>query len=321
MKTTLRDLDRFWFGAGSPLPMGIFRALMGGLILLNLLMLLPDWSTWFSEDGFVPTWIGSRYLTPKVDAGFGLQVPRFDPLVGITDARIALAFYLVTLAAAALTTVGLFTRAASIVLALGIIALHHRNAIILHGGDSVIRLGAIYLALAPSGAAFSLDARRRGTPPEPVSQWPRRLVQFNMALIYFTATWGKYFGSNWKNGLATYFPAQLNEFKRFPVPGLFNELPFVRVTTYGTLFIEFTLAILIWFRPLRKWVLLGGMMLHGYIEWSMNIPLFSFLMMSMYVVWFDGEEIEHWGERTRRRIDIATLRFRRPTMADVADNG
>ncbi len=319
MKQTLRDLDKFWFGYGSPLPLGVFRAVCGALIFLNFLMMLPDWGAWFSEEGYVPGWAGVLYLRPTIDIGFGMGIPRFDPLIGMADARLALGFYIVVLISAAFTTVGLYTRVASIVLALGVVALHHRNAIILHGGDSVVRLGAIYLAVAPCGAAFSLDARRRGTPPEPVSQWPRRVIQFNMALIYFTTTWSKYFGTHWKGGLATWFPARLNEFKRFPVPNFLNDLPFVYITTYGTLATEFALAILVWFRPLRKWVLAAGMMLHGFIEYSMNIPLFSFLMMSMYLVWFDGAELEHWWERTRRRVDVAWIRVRKPTVADVAD--
>ena len=320
MKATLRDLDRFWFGYGSPLPMGVFRALIGFVITLDLLMKLPDWEAWYGERGYVPSWIGAMYLSAKVPVAGRVSIPRFSPLIGVTDDRIALAVYLAIIVAAVLTTIGLFTRVSSILLALGIIALHHRDAIILHGGDSVIRLSAMYLAVAPCGLAFSLDARRRGTPAPEVSEWPRRLVQFNMALIYFTATWGKYFGTYWKNGLATWFPARLNEFKRFPVPGFFNDLPFVYLTTYGTLAVEFSLAILVWFRPLRKWVLMAGMMLHGFIEWSMNIPLFAFAMISMYVVWFDGAELEHWWERTRRRVDIALLRLRRPAVADVADH-
>lgn len=316
MKATLRDLDRFWFGYGSPLPMALFRLIGGTFILIDLVMKLPSWSAWFSERGYVPAWLGAMYLPPAIPVAPGVAVPRFDPLVGVTDERVALAFYLAICLAGLLTAIGLFTRPASIVLALGVIALHHRDAIILHGGDSVVRLGAIYIALAPSGAMLSLDALRRKVPAPPTSQWPRRLVQFNMALIYFTTTWGKYFGTYWKSGLATYFPARLNEFKHFPVPGFFNELPFVYVTTYGTLATEFALAILVWFRPLRKWVLAAGMLLHGSIEWTMNIPLFSFLMMSMYVVWFDGEELEHWWERTRRRIDVALIALRRRTIAD-----
>lgn len=311
MKGTLKELDRFWFGYGSALPLGVFRAIMGTLIFINFLMLLPDWRVWYTEEGYVPTWVGALFLKPTLPFIGGFEVPVFDPLVDVTNPALILAFLVVLLVAAVLTAIGLFTRPASIVLALAVIAIHHRNPLILHGGDSVVRLGAIYLALAPSGAAFSLDALRRGTPAPMVSQWPRRLIQFNMALIYFCTTWGKYFGPYWRSGIATWFPARLNEFKRFPVPSFFNELPFVYVTTYGTLAIEFSLAILVWFRPLRKWVLMGGMMLHAFIEYSMNIPLFSFLMMSMYILWFDGEEIEHWWERTRRRIDIALIRWRR----------
>lgn len=311
MRGTLRDLDRFWFGYGSPLPLGVFRAIAGTLIFLNFALILPDWRVWFTEKGYVPNWLGALYLPPHIPVTESFSIPRIDPILNVADERIAFAFYLVVMIAALLTAIGLFTRPAAIVLAIGVIALHHRNALILHGGDSVVRLGAMYLAVAPCGAAFSIDALRRGTPAHPVSQWPRRLIQFNMALIYFTTTWGKYFGVYWKNGLATWFPSRLNEFKRFPVPGVFNDLPFVYLTTYGTLATEFALAILVWFRPLRKWVLAAGMLLHGFIEYSMNIPLFSFLMMSMYVVWFDGEELEHWWERTRRRIDVAWIKLRR----------
>ena len=305
MKDALKTLDRFWFGYGSPVALGVFRALMASLIGINFLMMLPYWGDWFGERGYVPGWAGSRWLSPGTDL-YGLFLPRWNPLIPIVDDRLALAIYIAIIMLAFLTAVGWRTRPSSILLAMGVVALHHRDPLILHGGDSVLRLGAIYLAVAPSGAAFSLDAIRRQRlgegPPQPVSLWPQRLIQFNMALLYFTATWGKYFGTYWKNGLATWFPARLNEFKRFPVPGMFNDLPFVYVTTYGTLAVEFALAVLVWFRPLRKWVLLSGILLHGYIEYSMNIPLFSFLMMSLYVVWYDGDEVEGWWERTKSRI-------------------
>ncbi len=307
MREALRTLDRFWFGYGSPVTLGVFRAVMASLIGMNFLMMLPYWGSWFGERGYVPAWAGSRWISPGTDL-YGLNLPRWNPLNSITDDRVALAVYLLVIALAFATAIGWKTRLMSIGLAAGVVALHHRNALVLHGGDSVLRLGAIYLALAPSGAAFSVDAIRRSRrgegPPAPVSLWPQRLIQFNMALLYFTATWGKYFGVYWKSGLATWFPARLNEFKRFPVPGMFNELPFVYVTTWGTLAAEFALAVLVWFRPLRKWVLLSGLLLHGYIEYSMNIPLFSFLMMSLYIVWYDGEEVEGWWERLKARVPL-----------------
>ncbi|MER3495669.1 MAG: hypothetical protein C4320_01910, partial [Armatimonadota bacterium] len=269
------------------------------------------WRQWYGEDGYVPKWAGSDAFTPSFQFENGWILPRWDPLIHLPE-PVQFVFYLLLIGAGLLTTIGLFTRPATIFFAIGLTALHHRNILILHGGDTVMRVMVFYLALAPSGRAFSVDALRRfkreggrtpADPGPPVSEWPRRLIQTNMAIIYFTSTWGKYFGTYWKNGQATWFPARLNEFKRFPVPAFFNDLPMVYITTWGTLAVEFALAVLVWFRPCRKWALLSGLMLHGFIEYSMNIPLFSFLMMSLYVVWYDGEEISGWYQRLVRRFD------------------
>ena len=53
------------------------------------------------------------------------------------------------------------------------------------------------------------------------------------------------------------------------------------------------------FRPLRKYVLIAGILMHGYVEYSMNIPLFSYLMVSTYICFYDGEEISAWSHPSR----------------------
>ena len=92
------------------------------------------------------------------------------------------------------------------------------------------------------------------------------------------------------------------------MPGLFNDLPFVYLTTYGTIAAEFSLATLVFFRPLRRAILLAGVLLHGFIEYSMNIPLFSFLMVSGYVCHYDGEEVaafcRRFGDRFRSLMGL-----------------
>lgn len=171
-----------------------------------------------------------------------------------------------------------------------------------------MRLSAMYLAIAPACAAFSLDryfavkAGRAPAQPPMVSLWPQRLIAYNCCLIYFTTTWAKWFGVLWKGGVATWYPARLHEFDRFPVPKFLNDFPMVYLTTYGTLAVEFALATLVWFKPLRKWVLLSGILLHGFIEYSMNIPLFGYLMTSLYLSFYEGEEIVGWWERMKARF-------------------
>ena len=307
MKEIFKQLDKFWFGYGSPVTMGVFRILASLWIFLNFVFLLPFAGDFFGERSFTPSWLSNRFMAPNTMIFPGVYIPRIDLLQGITDMRIIIAFHIATIILAFLTLVGYQTRISSILLAIFVVSFHHRNPILLHGGDSVFRMSAIYMALAPSGAAVSLDrwlARRNGTAgpvPELVSMWPQRLVAFNVAIIYFTTTWAKWFGTLWRNGTASWFPARLNEFKKFPVPGFLNEFPAVYFATYGTLFVEFSLGVLVWFRPLRKWVLLAGLLMHGYIEYSMNVPLFAFAITSMYVSFYDGEEVAAWWDRFKAR--------------------
>ncbi len=62
------------------------------------------------------------------------------------------------------------------------------------------------------------------------------------------------------------------------------------------------MATLVWFAPLRKYVLLAGIGLHLFIEYSMNIPLFAFLMISMYVTYYEGEEVSAWWVQMKSRF-------------------
>jgi hypothetical protein len=189
------------------------------------------------------------------------------------------------------------------------VTLQHRNPIILHGGDLILRVSLIYLAWAPCGLACSLDrlmALRRGKAgPEPprVSLWVQKLMQYQVAIVYFTTVWHKWRGHYWLDGTATWYPLNLNEFDRFWLPSILSDNKIaLAVSTYGTLATELALATLVFYRPLRKWVLLAGVGLHGFIEYAFNIPLFGFLMVSTYVCFFDGEEVSAWLKRWRDRL-------------------
>jgi hypothetical protein len=296
----LKGVDAWWFGKGSPVTLGTFRILMGSLAFVNLAMILVDFDAWFTERGFVPQKVVPIY--------FG-DAARLNLLGGVTDSRVTLAFYLATMVAALLTTVGLFTRASSLLLAVGYITLHHRNPLILHGGDLVVRLGVMYIALAPSGASCSLDriiglwkGKIKGPPPE-VSLWVQRVLQFEVALVYVTTVWHKSRGHYWIDGTATYYPLHLNEFDRFWLPAFVEENRlFIMVTTYGTLATELALGTIVFYRPLRKWVLLAGVLMHSFIEYAFNIPLFSALMVSTYIAFYEGHEVSAWARRCGERL-------------------
>jgi hypothetical protein len=315
-KGVLQTLDEWWFGHGSPTALGVFRIIFGALTMTSLLMVLVDWDAWFSERGYVPAWLGQLWLNPNIPIwpGSDLTIARIGILNGITNAHIAYGIYLATVVCAFTTTIGLWTRISTFLLAVGVVSLHHRNPIILHGGDTVMRVMVLYLAIAPCGKACSVDRlirlwRGKDTgAPIRISMWPQRLIMYNMALIYFTTTWLKWFGHMWKptifggQGDANWYPARLAEFYRFPYPEFLRGTPVVYFSTAATLIIEFSLATLVFYKPFRKWVLLAGIGLHGFIEYTMNIPLFSYLMVSMYVTFYDGEEVSAWFQRLGQRF-------------------
>ncbi len=334
-KALWNEIDAYWFGFGSPVSLGIFRILLGFANLLNLCLLLVDFDAWFSERGYVPTATNYVKLGPMERhwSLFGhtfnmpFSFPRLNLLeldfdrnatFQITDPRITFALFMLTLLAAITTTLGLWTRASTIILALGVVSIQHRNILILHGGDSVLRLAALYLAIAPSGAACSLDrviALWKGkAPPQPklVSLWPQRLIQYNLALIYFTTWWAKMDGSHWRDGSAVWYPSQLNEFKRFWVPEFIHHPVLVPIFTYGTLAIELALGSIVFWKPARGWVLLLGILMHVYIEYSMNIPLFAFSICSWYVCFYNGEEIAGFFHRVAGRLSRWKVVVRTP---------
>ncbi len=316
MMESLKKANEAIFGYGSPTTMGVFRILMGSLAFINLLMIAIDFDAWFSERGFVPQALGAQYA--------GTDMYKFDMTFGATNFYLVAGFYALVTLAAFFTAIGFWTRVSSIFLFLGIVTLHQRNQVILHGGDTLLRACCFYMAIAPSGASCSVDrliALWKGKAPlipPMVSLWPQRMLQLQVAIVYFTTVWHKWTGTAWRNGTATWYVPQLSEFKRFPAPAFVDALPLVKLTTYGTLAAELCLATLVFFKPFRKWVLLVGLIMHGTIEYRFNIPLFGFMMTSTYIAFYDGEEITDWFKRLGARFKKKAIVVQTPKGTRLA---
>lgn len=295
----LRDLNEGLFGFVSPVTMGVMRMVTGTLALVNFLMLSIDFEAWFTDKGFTPAWHATRWAD---------SVPRLNLLEGVTDSRVTFVFFVLACVAALFTAIGLWSRVSSIALFVLIATFHHRNPMILHSGDTLLRQMAFIVMLSPSGAACSVDrlvGLWKGTAsliPAMVSAWPQRLMQFQVTVVYFTTVWHKWTGTDWQNGTATWFVPQLHEFDRFPAPAFMDQQPMVAITTYGTLLVELGIAFLAYAKPLRKWVLWGGVLLHAGIEYRFNIPLFAFIMVSTYLAFFEGSEVSAWAKRLGARF-------------------
>jgi hypothetical protein len=328
LRAWLKQIDQYWFGRGSPVTLGVIRILIGGIVLVNFLMIAIDFNAWFTETGYVPHALAVRKMPDLSGTSnvFGypfslpFEVPRISLVhyFGGTSTPWMAIVYVMTLLAALTTMLGLWTRVSTVLLALGVVSIQIRNGFILHGGDSVLRIMVLYLAIAPSGLACSLDRliglwKGKISPAMPqVSMWPQKLIAFNVALVYFTTFWHKMRGDHWRGGTAAWYPARLNEFDRFWVPPFIDDMPFVYVATYGTLAVELALGTLVFYKPLRKWVLLAGLGMHAFIEYSMNIPLFAFGICACYTAFYSGEEVTDWFRRLGERFQRFRVRVWTP---------
>ncbi len=289
--------ERFFFAPQSPTPMAVFRILYGTCVTATLILLHAEWLDWFG----VHSWVTLSTMT-RVEPGVRLNLFTVMPQ---NDQWIT-AFFWIFLCFAVLLTIGLWTRLSSIVVFACLASMQQRNLYILHGGDVFLRVSGFFLMFAPAGAALSLDrlirVRRKLEGPEiqPRAPWAQRMIQFELALLYFASFLWKMKGAPWLNGTALFYVLQIHAIQRFPLPGWIQHPWILKLGTWFTLVLEFCLGVFIWFRPLRYPLLMLGLLFHLCLEYSLNIPMFQWDVLTAYVLFIEPADLERIGRAARQ---------------------
>lgn len=300
LRSLFRSWNKFFFEPQSPTPVALYRILFGLLVIADLILLRPAWLTWYGPHAFM-----SLETMHKVATG-----PRINlfELLPQTDFAINAFFWAFLLFAVSLTA-GFMTRFSSIAVYVCLTSIHQRNFYIENGGDTVLRVTGFLLIFAPAGAALSVDRWlriRRGREGIAVplhSPWAQRLIQIQTAVVYLATFYWKTLGQAWIDGTALYYVMRLDEFHHFPMPAI-RSLFLVMLLTWLTLLIEFAMGVLVWFRELRYFVLLAGLCLHLSVEYSMNLPLFQWIMISTYVTFLYPEDLSRTWAWVRNRLGL-----------------
>lgn len=294
----VRRWNAFFFDAASPLPVALYRIFYGILHLLNLWLLSPDWLAYYGPHGIV-----TRETALNMDPG-----AHFSLLTHVPDSALLVnVFFWVMVGLAVLVTIGFMTRLSTIALYVCFLSLQMRNIYILNGGDNLLRVGGFFLMFAPAGAALSVDRLLRiwrgkeGVAVPESSPWAQRMIQIEASIVYFTTFWWKTLGVSWMKGTAVYYSLHLREIGRFPIPGMHS--PFLmRLATWGTLVVEFSAGVLVWFRDLRYVVLLAVIGLHLGIEYSMTLPLFEWITIATLITFVDPADLSRAWAWIRQRV-------------------
>lgn len=301
----VRSWDRWLFAPVSARPLGAFRIAFGLICLANLALLAADPDEWLTGIGYLQG-PESREIAGPLRPSIlqWAQAPGFVRLFLVGTAAVAVLF-----------AIGWRTRAMGVLLYLAQLSIHHRNLMACSGADVLLICTSFYLMLAPCGAAYSLDARRRSRrggagPSEPVIRpWSLRLIQFQVSLVYFSTALIKAGGTTWNDGTATHYVLANTEYRRWTF-GLPDDPTLTGFLTLGALFVEFALAFLLWVKAARPYAIAAGMLLHGGIALTVNIPIFGELLVASYLTFLTGTEwdslpgafgVRRWGRRELTR--------------------
>ena len=304
LKSVLNAWNSFFFAPQSPLPIALFRILYGLLVIATLLLLRPDWLTWYGPHAWlsVPT---MHTLEPGPRLNLFTIIPQNDAWIE--------ALFWVFLASASLLTVGFLTRINSLLVFLCLTSIQQRNLYITSGGDTFLRLAGFFLIFAPAGAALSIDRLIRirlgkeGASILPRSPWAQRMIQFELALLYFSSFCWKVQGAPWIQGTALYYVYHLDEFHRFPMPSLFLRPAILKLGSWMALALEFSLGVLIWIKELRYFILVLGVLFHLWLEYSLNIPMFEWDVLAAYVLFIEPDDVMRAWNWMRERFSAEAL--------------
>jgi hypothetical protein len=281
--------NAFFFAEQSPVPIALFRVIFGIAVIGTLLLLWPDWLAWCGAHAWV-----SLSTMQTLEKGARLNVFAAVPQNNVWIE----AFFWVFLGSAMLLTVGFLTRLNSLIVFLCLTSIQQRNLYITHGGDTFLRVAGFFLIFAPAGAALSVDRLIRiwrgkeGAQLRPCRPWAQRMIQFELSLVYCAAFCSKAEGVPWVQGTALYYVYNLDELRRFPLPSWFFHPMALKLSSWFTLLLEFSLGVLIWVEDLRYALLALGVLFHLFLEYSLNLPMFQWDILSAYILFVDAADLE-----------------------------
>jgi hypothetical protein len=293
--------NEFFFAEQSPIPIALFRIFFGAMVVATLMQLRPDWLNWYGVHAWV-TNSTARVLEPGTRLNLFAIVPQDDRWIE--------GLFWMALGSALLLTAGLLTRINSVMVFLCLTSIQQRNLYITHGGDTFLRLAGFFLIFAPAGAALSLDRligmwRGKDSGVRPRSPWAQRMIQIQLALVYLTTFLVKIKGAHWLDGTALFYVYHLDELRRLPLPSWFMSPVVLKLATWSGLGLEFCLGVLIWVKRFRYPLLGLGVLFHLWLDYSLNIPLFQWDILSAYILFVDPADMERawrWSNRLLARV-------------------
>jgi hypothetical protein len=272
-----KSIYHFFFSESDPITLAVFRIVMGIFIFVMLLALFPNWQTYYGPGGVRPE----------------PAIPTPESLFILTEGWIPISlFWWIGILSSIALIVGWNTRFFTIVLFFLQTSMNHANSMMVNGEDLILRMLLFYSIFAPLGATLSLDSRYYRSN---FSIWPLRLMQINIALIYFFSLPVKLRSDiSWLNGEAIYWVMMTSTWSRWSWQQWFYDGTLSKILTYSTVLVEGSFPFLIWFKKTRMPILIAISLFHiGLGVGLKNVSFFSFSMVCAFILFIPPKNIRN----------------------------
>lgn len=246
--------NRFWFTPADARVPSLLRLLTGLLAIYYLLSHTSDLIVWFGPYGLLPA-DTVRQLT-----GGGGGEPTFRPtlLNHLTTTGGLWAFHAVALLIAVGFTAGLYSRVTNVLTLAVVLCYVHRAPMITGQFEPVLTMLLCYLALAPTGAYWSLDQRLRKTPPGADTARSTlganisiRLIQLHGCALCALSGLTMLSGQIWWSGEAVWWLIARPDSRLLDLTWLHSSIYLINLWTHAIVAFALVFPLLIWKRDTR----------------------------------------------------------------------
>jgi predicted DCC family thiol-disulfide oxidoreductase YuxK len=296
--------SRLWFQERPTTPLELVRIGIGAAVLLNYLRASPYLLEFWGDTGLLSRTLALRDKSPGMQSVFFYFTAPWQWI----------AFDVLFLFCCAALMVGWRTSWVKWIVLIGQISFFYRNNYLIYGVDKILDALLLILCAAPIGRAISLDRVRavrrakrmhlEAALPPYTSRWAgacTRLMQIQMAIVFFYSGIGKLGGYDWWDGDAIWMVFSQHEYYSGTLLDLFaRHYWLVNIATYSTLLIELAYPFLIWQRSTRPYLLVAAIMLHLQFAVFMGLFYFSFVMITGHLSFVRPEWLHRLGAAWKR---------------------
>ena len=297
--------------------LGIFRIFLGMLCLIDISRRFSLIDAFYTNSGIISyTSSNSFYKT-------------FSLLSSFTKSWEVHLFFILGIIFSICLIIGYKTKFAQIMCAIIIISIHNRVIMLENAGDFVFNSILVLSIFLPLGLKFSIDGLKKSlnefnetslldlnnkdnlnSEENEIFSLGFFAILLQIASIYFFTGLNKS-GYDWTNGTAVYKMFELDTFLT-PFGYYIRDyitLPISKFFTYSTLAIEFIIPFLI-FIPFYNYIFrfLSAVILtifHISIRMSIKVGMFSFTMISMFILLLDSKIIDKLKFFLMRRFHLS----------------